>query len=88
MLKAKILKDGKSIYFKDDKNRTISISDTIKKIYTDKNQPLRLNLEKIIELRDTSTHFITEDYETIYAPFFQANVFHAFVVLIYFMFKR
>ena len=37
---------------------------------------MRLVLEKIIELRNTSTHFITEDYETIYAPFFQANVFN------------
>jgi len=76
MLKAKILNDGNSIYYKGESNRTISMSDAIKKVYTDKNQPLRLNLEKILELRDTSTHFITEDYETVYAPFFQANVFN------------
>ena len=37
-------------------------------------QEISLNLEKIIDLRNTSTHFITEDYEIIYVPLFQANV--------------
>ena len=35
---------------------------------------IRLNLEKIIELRNISTHYITEDYEIKYAPLFQACV--------------
>lgn len=73
MLKAKLLKDGKSIYFGDN-GRTISLSSAIKKIYTDKRQPLRVNLEEIIKLRDTSTHFVTEDYELFYAPLFQSCV--------------
>ncbi|MGF2003683.1 DUF3644 domain-containing protein [Lactococcus lactis] len=73
MLKAELLNRGQSIYYKDS-SRTLSVNDVIEKIYTDKKQPLRINLEKIIELRNTSTHFITEEYETIYAPFFQANV--------------
>lgn len=34
------------------------------------------NLESIIELRNTSTHFITEDYELLYAPLFQACVYN------------
>lgn len=29
---------------------------------------------KIIELRNTSTHFITEEYEMVYIPLFQASV--------------
>ena len=74
MLKAKLIKDGTSIYFTDDPSRTISVSRAVALVYTDKNQPLRLNLEKIITLRNTSTHFITEDYETVYAPLFQSNV--------------
>lgn len=45
-----------------------------KLIYPDKNTRIRLNLEKIIELRNISTHFITEDYEVKYAPLFQACV--------------
>lgn len=74
MLKAKLMKDGKSIYYRDNPDRTLSLSDVIKEVYTDKRQPLRINLEKILDLRNTSTHFITDDYEGIYAPFFQANV--------------
>ena len=73
MLKAKLLKEGKSIYFKGT-DRTILLETAIQKIYTDNKQPLRLNLERIIKLRNTSTHFITEEYEGIYAPFFQSCV--------------
>ncbi|AYB00101.1 DUF3644 domain-containing protein [Lachnoanaerobaculum umeaense] len=74
MLKAELLNRGESIYFTDSPNRTLSLRDALQRVYTDKKQPLRVNLETIIDLRDTSTHFITEDYETIYAPFFQACV--------------
>lgn len=72
MLKSKIIKDGKSIYFKDNPNRTISLEKCLQEVYSDKNTRIRLNLEKIIDLRNTSTHFITEDYEVKYAPLFQA----------------
>ncbi|MEY8737530.1 DUF3644 domain-containing protein [Lactobacillus sp. AN1001] len=74
MLKAELLNQGKSIYFKDKPDRTISLEKAIKFIYPDKNTRIRLNLEKIIELRNISTHFITEDYEVKYAPLFQACV--------------
>ena len=74
MLKAKMLNDGKNIYFKDNPSRTLSIENVINEVYPNKTQPLRINLEKIVALRNTSTHFITEDYETVYAPLFQANV--------------
>jgi len=76
MLKAHILNiDGESgIYFADNPERTIDLSKAMRKIYTNDKDPLRINLEKIIDLRNTSTHFITEDYETAYAPLFQAAV--------------
>jgi hypothetical protein len=74
MLKAELVNRGESIYFSDKPGRTLSVSDTIKKIYTDKNTRIRLNLEKIVELRNISTHYITEDYELKYAPLFQACV--------------
>lgn len=76
MLKAYLIKTKgeASIYFKDKPERTISLIDCIKKIFTNDKDPLRLNLEKIIELRDTSTHFITEEYEMVYIPLSQANV--------------
>lgn len=76
MLKAYLIKSNgeSSIYYKDKPNRTISLSECVKRIFTNMNDPLRLNLEKIIELRDTSTHFITEEYEMVYIPLFQACI--------------
>lgn len=78
MLKAHLVdRDGESaIYYSDNKDRTISLENCIRKIFTNEKDPLRMNLEKIIELRNTSTHFITEEYETLYVPLFQANVFN------------
>ncbi|VFH38016.1 Protein of uncharacterised function (DUF3644) [Streptococcus pneumoniae] len=76
MLKAHIINnDGEeSIYFKDSKDRTISLENAVETVFPDKHGSLRKNLIRIIELRNTSTHFITEDYEHIYAPLFQACV--------------
>lgn len=76
MLKAYLIKkEGQSvIYYKNKSDRTISLSECIKKVFTNNKDPLRLNLEKIIELRDTSTHFITQEYEMVYIPLFQACI--------------
>ena len=76
MLKAHMIrKFGEtSIYYTDHPDRTLALTDCIKKIFTNEKDPLRLNLEKIVELRNTSTHFITEEYEMVYVPLFQACV--------------
>lgn len=78
MLKAHMInKLGEdSIYYNDNPNRTITLEKCISKIFTNNKAPLRLNLEKIIELRNTSTHFITEEYEMVYIPLFQSCVFN------------
>ncbi|MCI9658705.1 MAG: DUF3644 domain-containing protein [Lachnospiraceae bacterium] len=76
MLKAHLLKSKgpNSIYYPDNPNRTITLENAIKIIFTNNKDPLRLNLEKIIELRNTSTHFITEEYEMVYVPLFQSCI--------------
>lgn len=76
MLKAHMLKTmgDDSIYYKDNPNRTLSLENCIQKVFTNNKDPLRLNLEKIIELRNTSTHFITEEYEMVYVPLFQSCI--------------
>lgn len=74
MLKAELLKQNINIYYKNQPSRTLNITNIINKVYTDKNTRIRLNLEKIVELRNLSTHYITEDYEVKYAPLFQACV--------------
>lgn len=76
MLKAHMIKKfgSSSIYYKDNTSRTLTLENCIKKVFTNNKDPLRINLEKIIELRNTSTHFITEEYEMVYIPLFQSCV--------------
>lgn len=74
MLKAELINRNISVYYKNKPDRTLSLNDTVNKIYTDENTRIRLNLEKIIDLRNISTHFITQDYEVKYTPLFQACV--------------
>lgn len=78
MLKAYLIKKfgEQSIYFKDKPNRTIPLEKCIQRIDTNEKSPIRLNLMKIIELRNTSTHFITEEYEMMYVPLVQSCVFN------------
>lgn len=75
LLKSYIIKNnGKdSIYYKDKSNRTITLTDCIKKIFTNEKDPTRKNLEIIVDLRNTSTHYIIKEMENIYLPFLQAN---------------
>ena len=76
MLKAHMINkygDG-SIYYRDNPGKTITLEKCLQKIFTNEKAPLRRNLTKIIELRNTSTHFVTEEYEMIYIPLFQACV--------------
>lgn len=76
MLKAHMLNTlgETSIYHKDNPQRTLSLENCVQKVFTNNKDPLRINLEKIIELRNTSTHFITEEYEMVYVPLFQSCV--------------
>ena len=78
MLKAHLIKTAgeQAIYYPDNEKRTISLEKCIKKVFTNENDPLRKNLECIIELRNVCTHFITTEYEIIYAPIFQSCVFN------------
>ena len=78
MLKAYLIKTkgADSIYFNKDKSKTITLDYCIKLIFTNNQDPLRMNLEKIIELRNASTHYITEEYEMVYLPLFQSCIFN------------
>lgn len=78
MLKAHMINTmgENSIYHKDNPDRTLSLENCIQKVFTNNKDPLRINLEKIVELRNTSTHFITEEYEMVYVPLFQSCIFN------------
>ena len=54
--------------------RTLSLENCVSKVFTNEKSPIRLNLSKIIELRNISTHFIVQEFEMIYVPLFQACV--------------
>lgn len=76
MLKAKLIQDQglSSIYYKDNPDRTITLELCVARVFTNAKDPLRRNLEGIIKLRNTSTHFIVEEYEQIYVGLFQSCV--------------
>jgi len=74
LLKAKMLNEGKSIYYSDKPNRTISLSNCVSSIFTNDKDPIRKNLEILIGLRNTTTHYIIKEMDTIYLPFMQSNV--------------
>ncbi len=76
LLKAYLMKrDGPdSIYYSDKRDRTLSLEDCVRRVFTNEHDPLRKGLEQIIKLRNTSTHFIVDEYEVLYGPLLQACV--------------
>ena len=76
MLKAYMIKKfgDDSIYYVNNPERTLSLENCVSKVFTNEKSPIRLNLSKIIELRNISTHFIVQEFEMIYVPLFQACV--------------
>lgn len=76
MLKARIIntQGPDAIYYKDNPTRTKALENCIKMVFTNEHSPIFKNLMRIIELRNTSTHFIVEEYEMLYVPLFQACV--------------
>ena len=75
MLKAYIIRTmGYETVYYPDSDRTLSLSDCLKKVFTNENDPLRLNMEVVGEFRNTSTHFVTDEYELFYGPILQECV--------------
>ena len=76
MLKAKILHDkGRdAIFYKDNPGRTKDLERCVAMVFTNNKDPLRRNLEDIIRLRNTSTHFIVQEHEQIYIDLFHSCV--------------
>lgn len=62
---------GEAAVFYPNSSRSLSLTDCVKKVFTNVDDPLRRNLEIIIELRNTSTHYVTDEYEIFYGPILQ-----------------
>lgn len=75
MLKAHIIKrDGGEAVYYPGSDRTLSLSDCLKHVFTNENDPLRRNMDVVMEFRNTSTHFVTDEYELFYGPVLQQSV--------------
>ncbi len=78
MLKSHLIRQNgkKSIYYPDNPDRTISFENCIQKVFTNNKDPLRLNLEKMLELKTMSPSFVVPEYEFVYLPLFQSCIFN------------
>lgn len=80
MNKAKIIEDSKkdlSIYYKKKKGqprKSLSLRDCLKINFPKENNPTRVNIEKIADIRDCGTHFLVDELETVYSGLFQSGV--------------
>lgn len=75
MIKAHIIKrDGSQAIYYPGSDRTLSLSDCLKRVFTNENDPLRRNMDVVMEFRNTSTHFVTDEYELFYGPVLQQSV--------------
>ena len=75
MLKSYIVKrEGVDAIYYDDGQRTLSLTDCLKKVFTNDKDPLRRNMAEVIRFRNLNTHFITDEYEIFLGPFLQMSV--------------
>lgn len=76
LLKAQLVKTKgqDSIYYKGNRDRTLSLTNCVDGIFTDFKNPVKANLNVIIKLRNEYTHFITAEYDNLFSSFFQANI--------------
>lgn len=80
LLKSKILNDSASraaIYYKKKRSkprRSLALRDCLKKVFTDENSPIRINIEKIADLRDQSAHLVLSHVPRDVLGLFQASV--------------
>ncbi len=73
LLKAEILKvDGYEKIFYDD-DRSISVTDALKRRLQEKD-PVRINLETLIDLRDQAVHLLIPELQSQLSRLFQATV--------------
>lgn len=80
MLKAYLLegtKSEKSIFYPKEKNKprkSIAVRDALKRLFPNEKDPIRKNIEDIAGLRDSATHLVVHELESVYVGLFQAGV--------------
>lgn len=84
LMKAKLYNDTGKIYYPKRRNeprRSLSMNDCLKKCFPNPNDPMRLNLEKLIELRDQAVHLVIPFVPPDIMGLFQANVLNFAAIL-------
>ncbi len=77
LLKAKLVASGQKIFFRKKRGksrRSLPLDQCIGRILTDVNDPLRLNVEALAELRDHAAHFVVPFIPHDVMGLFQATV--------------
>lgn len=77
LLKAKLLKEKRKIFYRKKRKqpqRSLSLDDCLNRVFTSTDDPVRLNIEKIKELRDNATHLIIPLIPADAMALFQAGV--------------
>lgn len=75
LLKAIIVRTkGESAIFRQDENKSLSISESLEVLIPKKNDPTRKNLELLIEMRDQAVHLVIPAIQGSLSRIFQASV--------------
>jgi len=77
LLKAKLLKEKRKIFYRKKRNqprKSLSLDDCLNHVFTTIDDPLRLNIEKIKQLRDNATHLVIPFIPSDVMALFQAGV--------------
>lgn len=77
LFKAYLLKNGKSIYYKvkgKNTNRSFDLSKLINLVLTNNKDPLRINLETVVGIRNKATHLVIPEYSNLLHDVFSACV--------------
>ncbi len=74
LLKARIIEKYGEEEIKRTQDKTISLLTAVAKVFPEKSNPIRKNIEKINELRDKSIHLLIPDIQKTLSRIFQASV--------------
>jgi len=76
-MKAKLLDSGSKIFYpkkRKQPRRSLSLDDCLKRLFTSEDDPIRLNIERIHELRNNATHLVIPFIPRDIMGLFQAGV--------------
>lgn len=77
IMKAKLLDSGSKIFYpkkRKQPRRSLSLDDCLKKLFTSEDDPVRLNIERVHELRNNATHLVIPFIPRDIMGLFQAGV--------------